>query len=69
MHNFYKILEVNPDASSQCIKKAYRGKALFEHPDKGGNAQKMSLLTKAIKPYAIQTKDGNLIKIGMCLMQ
>ncbi|WP_341810583.1 J domain-containing protein [Wolbachia endosymbiont (group A) of Campoletis raptor] len=47
MHNLYQILGVNKDASTHAIKKAYRDKALFEHPDKGGDAQRMALLTEA----------------------
>ncbi len=47
MHNLYQLLEVNADASLHVIKKAYRDKALVEHPDKGGDAQKMALLTTA----------------------
>ena len=47
MHNLYQILEVHTNASLHSIKKAYRDKALIEHPDKGGDAQKMALLTTA----------------------
>ncbi|VVC42867.1 DnaJ domain, partial [Cinara cedri] len=47
MHNLYQILGVSEDASTHAIKKAYRDKALFEHPDKGGDAQRMALLTEA----------------------
>lgn len=47
MNNLYQVLEVNVDAPSHVIKKAYRYKALFEHPDKGGDAQRMALLTTA----------------------
>jgi curved DNA-binding protein CbpA len=47
MHNLYQILEVNANAPIHVIKKAYRDKALSEHPDKGGDAQRMALLTTA----------------------
>jgi len=47
MRNLYQILEVNKDASTNAIKKAYREKALSEHPDKGGDAQRMASLTAA----------------------
>lgn len=47
MKNFYQILGINQNASIAVIKKAYRNLALSEHPDKGGDAEKMSLLTQA----------------------
>lgn len=47
MHNLYQVLGVSEDASTHAIKKAYRDKALSEHPDKGGDAQRMALLTEA----------------------
>jgi curved DNA-binding protein CbpA len=47
MHNLYQILEVKANAPIPVIKKAYRDKALSEHPDKGGDAQRMALLTTA----------------------
>ena len=47
MKNFYQVLGINQNASFAVIKKAYRNLALSEHPDKGGDAEKMSLLTKA----------------------
>lgn len=47
MHNLYQLLGVNAEASFHAIKKAYHDKALIEHPDKGGDPQKMALLTTA----------------------
>ena len=47
MKNFYQILGINQNASIAVIKKAYRNLALSEHPDKGGDAEKMSFLTQA----------------------
>ena len=35
------------NASDQEIKKAYRKKALKEHPDKGGDIEKFKEITKA----------------------
>ncbi|GFT61887.1 curved DNA binding protein DnaJ [Nephila pilipes] len=45
MHDLYRDLGVNADASTDDIKKAFRRRALTDHPDKGGNAQIMALLT------------------------
>ena len=56
MHNFYQVLGVNSNTSSQAIKRAYREKALSEHPDKGGDAQKMSLLTAAYQALSDPVK-------------
>lgn len=39
---FYDLLEVPKDATMDQIKKAYRKKALKEHPDKGGDPDKVS---------------------------
>lgn len=39
---FYKTLEVPKTASVDEIKKAFRKKALKEHPDKGGDPEKVS---------------------------
>ena len=40
---FYNMLGVEKTASSDEIKKAFRKKALKEHPDKGGDPDKVSL--------------------------
>jgi curved DNA-binding protein CbpA len=47
MQNLYQVLGVDKAARIPIIKKAYRDKALLAHPDKGGDAAKMSLLTTA----------------------
>jgi DnaJ family protein A protein 2 len=44
---FYKILEVQKTASTEEIKKAYKKKALREHPDKGGDIEKFKELSIA----------------------
>ena len=35
----YEILEINKDATTEEIKKAYRRLALKHHPDKGGSVE------------------------------
>lgn len=44
---FYELLGVSKDASESQIKKAYRMRALKEHPDKGGDPEKFKELTRA----------------------
>lgn len=49
MRDLYKILELTPDASVEDIKKSYRKLARKEHPDKGGNQDRMTILIEAYK--------------------
>ena len=35
--SYYDILGINPDATTEEIKKAYKKLALQNHPDKGGD--------------------------------
>lgn len=44
---YYTLLNVDPNATSSQIKKAYRKMSLTKHPDKGGNAEAFSEITKA----------------------
>ena len=44
---FYKIIGVEKDATADEIKKAFRKKAIKEHPDKGGDTEKFKDLSVA----------------------
>merc|ERR1719389_1492374 len=44
---FYKLLEVEKNASEAEIKKAYRKLAVKHHPDKGGDPEKFKEITRA----------------------
>jgi len=48
---FYDIIVVDKKATTNEIKKAFRKKALKEHPDKGGDADKVRQLyfTQGVK--------------------
>ena len=39
---FYNILEVDRSASDVIIKKAFRKQAMKHHPDRGGDAEKVT---------------------------
>ena len=41
---YYDVLGVEKDATPEQIRKAYRKKALKEHPDKGGDPDKVHML-------------------------
>lgn len=45
--NYYKVLGVPRDADERTIKKAYRRLARENHPDKGGDEQKMTAINEA----------------------
>ena len=44
---YYNLLGVPRDADSQQIKKAFRKKAMKEHPDRGGDAEKFKKISEA----------------------
>ena len=46
--DYYKILEVNQDASSEEIKKAYRKLSMIHHPDKNGNSEESTIKFKLL---------------------
>ena len=45
--NYYNVLGVEPTATSQEIKQAYRKLAIQHHPDQGGDAEKFKQVTQA----------------------
>ena len=45
--NYYRVLHVQPDAPAEVIKAAYRALMTIHHPDKGGDANKASLVNEA----------------------
>lgn len=51
----YKVLGVSEDASPEDLTRAYRQRALAEHPDKGGDASRFTQLTEA---YRVLGDDG-----------
>jgi len=61
---FYDILEVIPTASLEDIKKSYRKKALFCHPDKGGDEETFKKLNIAYEVLSNQEKRELYDKYG-----
>ena len=53
---YYDLLGVPKTATEQEIKKAYRKKALKEHPDKGGDPEKFKELTAAYEVISDREK-------------
>ena len=47
MKTFYELLELEPNATKEEIKKAYMRLASIHHPDKGGEEEKFKLILKA----------------------
>lgn len=47
MKNYYQTLGLNPEASDEDIKKAYRSMAMKFHPDRGGDQEKFQEIQEA----------------------
>jgi len=62
--SLYKTLGVSKTATSAEIKKAYRRKAMSEHPDKGGDVEKFKELTKANEILGNEEKRAKYDKYG-----
>eukprot|EP00927_Polykrikos_kofoidii_P031168 TRINITY_DN26832_c0_g1_i1.p2 TRINITY_DN26832_c0_g1~~TRINITY_DN26832_c0_g1_i1.p2 ORF type:complete len:193 (+),score=40.56 TRINITY_DN26832_c0_g1_i1:78-656(+) len=62
--SLYTILGVSEEADNETLKRAYRAKALEQHPDKGGDQSKFDELAKAYKllddPKQRETYDEQL---------
>merc|ERR1719199_1037108 len=61
---FYKLLEVDKNASEPEIKKAYRKLAVKHHPDKGGDPEKFKEITRAYEVLSDSEKRSKYDKFG-----
>jgi len=60
---YYDILGISKDASSTEIKKAFRKKAIKEHPDRGGDEE---LFKKISEAYEVLSDETNKEKYDRC---
>merc|ERR1719316_2204439 len=61
---FYKLLEVEKNASEPEIKKAYRKMAIKHHPDKGGDPEKFKEITRAYEVLSDAEKRSTYDRFG-----
>lgn len=61
---FYKLLEVDKNASDSEIKKAYRKLAIKHHPDKGGDPEVFKELSKAYEVLSDKDKRSTYDQFG-----
>ena len=61
---FYTILGVDKNASTDDIKRAFKKKALREHPDKGGDTEKFKELSVAYECLSDPEKRKSYDKYG-----
>eukprot|EP00930_Biecheleria_cincta_P043322 TRINITY_DN2976_c0_g1_i1.p1 TRINITY_DN2976_c0_g1~~TRINITY_DN2976_c0_g1_i1.p1 ORF type:complete len:311 (-),score=81.01 TRINITY_DN2976_c0_g1_i1:855-1787(-) len=61
---FYKLLEVDKNASESEIKKAYRKLAVKHHPDKGGDPEKFKEITRSYEVLSDPDKRAKYDKYG-----
>ncbi|MFH1657606.1 MAG: molecular chaperone DnaJ [bacterium] len=64
MKDYYKILGVTKNASSEEIKKAYRKLAHKHHPDKGGDEQKFKEINEAYQTLSNKDKKDQYDQFG-----
>ena len=62
--NLYEILGVDPGASPEEIRKAYKSKAGKMHPDKGGDVEEFKQLQHAYRILSNDTKRANYDRTG-----
>jgi DnaJ family protein A protein 2 len=61
---YYDILGISPSSTKNDIKKAFRIKALKEHPDKGGDADKFKKLSEAYEVLSDEEKRDKYDRLG-----
>jgi len=61
---FYKLLDVDKDASESDIKKAYRKMVIKHHPDKGGDPEKFKEITRANEVLSDTEKRSKYDRFG-----
>merc|ERR1719401_1257083 len=61
---FYKVLDVEKNASDAEIKKAYRKLAVKHHPDKGGDPEKFKEITRAYEVLSDSDKRSKYDRFG-----
>merc|ERR1719265_2379496 len=61
---FYKLLEVDKNATEPEIKKAYRKLAVKHHPDKGGDPEKFKEITRAYEVLSDKDKREKYDRFG-----
>ena len=61
---FYDLLGINKNANEQEIKKAFRKKALKEHPDRGGDAEKFKKYSEAYEVLSDKNKRKHYDQFG-----
>jgi len=61
---FYEALEIEPTASAEEIKRAYRKLALLHHPDKGGSQERFKDISAAYKVLSDPKKKDIYDKYG-----
>lgn len=59
MRDLYQALGVPQDAPIEVIRSAYRREALYAHPDRGGNAERMALINEAYETLADPARRRN----------